>query len=113
MNQFGSYVTRTAFQLSLSKNMIVALEIVKAFDDGDRWFTARHKCGNHPFTGNNDFVTPIRALIHRGLAQHHEQIGDPDPNHRYYTLTDAGKLVYQLCVIAGLIIPTKVVEKAA
>ena len=112
--QFSQYVTRTAFQLSLSKNMIVALEIAKRFDEGDNWFAARYHAGNHPFTYNNDFVTPMRSLQTRGLIVHHDRPKDnTDSNWKYYTLTEAGHHVYALCVLAGLIVVPEAKEQAA
>lgn len=114
MNNFSQYVTRTAFQLSLSRNMIVALEIAKKFDEGDNWFAARYHAGEHPFTYNNDFVTPIRSLIHRGLVVHQERPKDNnDRDWKYYKLTEAGHHVYELCVLAGLIIVPEAKEQAA
>lgn len=120
-NTFAQYVTRTAFQLSLSKNMVVALEIVKAYNDGLDWFHART---SHPFTYNDNWATPIRALMHRGIALHHEKPAEYknwdyvtkmefDKTFRYYTLTEAGHHVYALCVLAGLIVVPEDKEKAA
>jgi len=124
MNNFSQYVTRTAFQLSLSKNMVVALEIAKAYDDGEDWFRARMRMGVNPFSHNNDFSTPIRCLIHRGLVEHHDRPVEFknwdrvtqmefDQKHRSYTLTEAGHHVYALCVLAGLIVVPEAKEKAA
>lgn len=125
MNNFSQYVTRTAFQLSLSKNMIVALEMAKEFHDGKDYFTTRLARGENPFSHNNDFCTPIRSLMHRGLVEHHdldksqlEGLGYFEQErvrkaHRSYTLTEAGHHVYALCVLAGLIVVPEAKEKAA
>ena len=120
MSNFASYVTRTAFQLSLSKNMIVALQICKDHEDTGSWRNAAENF----FTYNNNFCTPVQSLRNRGLVEHHDRPAEYktwdrvtqwefDKTHRSYTLTEAGKLVYQLCVLAGLIEERKSEQRAA
>lgn len=92
---FRKYVTSTAFSLSLSANMILALE---------------HLARDKPVgKGWNQFDRPIwsakDALIRRGLITN---IGSNGAD-----LTEAGKLVLRLCELAGLATPTVFMERAS
>ena len=91
-DQFRKYVTSTAFSLSLSANMVLALE---------------HLSRNQPIgKGWNEFDRPIwtakDALIRRGLITNISSNGAE--------LTEAGRLVLRLCEIAGLATPTVFME---
>ncbi len=104
MSDFASYVTRTAFQLSLSQDMIIGLQIAKAYED--------RRGRNFPDFGRS--VPALKAIQRRGLIEHHLPLGH-DPNYvgPAYTLTEAGKHVYALCQLAGLIPVETPVEAAA
>lgn len=92
---FRSYVTSTAFSLSLSANMIYALSVIES-------------CGRHS-NGWNEFARPIwlakDALLRRGLIKH---LGSEGAE-----LTEAGRLVLDLCRLAGLAQPAGSVRAAA
>lgn len=81
---FRQYVTSTAFSLSLSANMIGALEFIES-------------CGRHS-GGWSEFARPVwaakDALLRRGLIRH---LGSEGAE-----LTEAGRLVLELCRLAGL-----------
>lgn len=104
MNDFASYVTRTAFQLSLSQDMIMGMQLAKAYEQ---------KRGRIlPDFGR--IVPALKALIRRGLVEHHMPVGtSPDYTGPAYTMTEAGKHVYALCQLAGLIPYEDSQEKAA
>jgi hypothetical protein len=107
-NLFREHVTSTAFNLSLSKNMIAMLAWVasennpaddlKAAQDRphDEYMANRKRfvavCGRY------DTVTCGNALLRRGLIW--------SPYEKWpgiYCLTDAGKHVFELLRIAGLV----------
>lgn len=81
---FRGYVTSTAFSLSLSANMIYALSVIE-------------NCGLRHH-GWNEFQRPVwvakDALLRRGLITH---LGSEGAE-----LTEAGRLVLELCRMAGL-----------
>ena len=92
---FRKYVTSTAFSLSLSANMILALEHL-----------ARYRPVEN---GWAEFDRPVwcakDALIRRGLITNISSSG--------CDLTEAGKLVLRLCELAGLATPTVFMERAS
>lgn len=116
-NKFKDHTTNVAFHLTLSRNMVRALEIAHAY----------HHCKQQEaYYISQDFgrtVPSMKCLISRGLIEHHDIDGrlqtTPEQleayyKHRWYTLTPAGEAVYQLCVLAGLIIrPQQASNKAA
>lgn len=75
MNKFAEYVTGTAFDLKLSKNMVRALS---RFD--------------YAGTCVENFMT-VSSLRCRGLIEH---------RGNQWVLTEAGKLVVQLMKMAGV-----------
>lgn len=96
MNNFASYATSTSFSISLSRDMVMALQMVHAYHH--RQSTMRFDFGRS--------VPAMKAVIRRGLAEHHPRPEGPVTlDHQYYTLTEAGKHVYELCKLAGLIPP--------
>ena len=110
--RFQDYVTSTTFHLSLSRQMIQALMIAKCMHEG--------KESHHLDFGRS--VPALKSIIERGLIEHHDrpvEYKDWDfitqmefnQTHRWYTLTTAGQLVYQLLQEAGLI-PKEVVHLA-
>lgn len=91
--RFGDYVTSMAFNLSLSKAMILVLGQIA---------TNTHCTGRRDiyvaFGGHDTYVTSGRCLKDRGL------IYSPDKEHPgLYELTEAGALVVELLRVAGLI----------
>lgn len=93
---FGAHVQSVAFHLTLSRQMIDTLEIIRDLD----W--------SKPMGGGQDAISRIsrwvpaaRSLERRGLIFHDWREGWPK-NHAIYQLTTAGQLVCALCVEAGL-----------
>lgn len=89
---FAAHVTSTAFNLTLSKSMIIRLVMVANSDIVSNLYRA---------AGINDnAVEAGQALKRRGLVW--------SPNAEFpgiYSLTEAGKLVFELLKIAGLVEP--------
>jgi len=111
-NKFTEFSTGHALVIQLSKNMVRALELAKAYHDMDR-DGARNVSMNFSHT-----VPAMKALMRRGIVEHHDKPDDFlqwdrirqmdfEKNHRWYTLTPAGMAVFDLCVIAGLIAKPK------
>ena len=108
-----AYVTSSAFNLSLSRNMIAVLEEVAHNDHG----RARHRMDR------NNFVGPSRCLQERGLLVHRGKTvavhGYSEPSFAelegrseyssgitaYYRLTRAGWLAFDLLAEAGMVEP--------
>ncbi|MGD9883384.1 MAG: hypothetical protein AB7F22_28930 [Reyranella sp.] len=91
-NLFREHVQSVAFHLTLSRQMIDALQIVR---DTDEWV------GSGALSGFARWVPATRAIERRGLIFHDWREGWPK-HHRIYQLTKAGELVCELCVEAGL-----------
>jgi hypothetical protein len=116
-SKFQDHTTNTAFSLTLSRNMVRALELAQAYERGEDTYNISKDFGRS--------VPSMRCLVNRGLIEHHDYPDNWqslsvyeqrafDSHHKWYTLTQAGKLVYEMCVLAGLIIPVRVKkEKAA
>lgn len=102
---FSEYVTSTAFNLSLSKNMVAFLALVACednpCDDEKKARLGRNEAARKQYASRAGRYDPIgagRALLARGL------IWSPYENWPgVYCLTDAGRLVVQLLVVAGMI----------
>ena len=98
---FAAYATSTAFSISLSGNAVKALYMIyhSTLDE-------KILFGN----GTRDFfIGAFRSLERRGLAYYkasnkRDYMGVKRQNWNIfpYYLTDEGKLVYQLCLKAGL-----------
>lgn len=101
MSDFASYVTRTAFQLSLSQDMIMGLQIARAYE--------LKRGRQFPDFGRS--VPALKALIRRGLVEHHCPVGSNYVGPAY-TITEAGRHVYALCQLANLI-PAEASNEAA
>jgi hypothetical protein len=96
-HQFAAYVTSTAFNLSLSRSMIVCLVDIA---NNDEYAMGLRIAGLYETT-----VGTRRKLADRGL------IFAPDPKWPgRFELTEAGSLVVELLKVAGLI---EAKEKAA
>lgn len=106
--KFQDTATNVAFHLTLSRRMILALEMAREYSEGrcGRATEAMQKFGY--------FIPSVRSLIERGLVEHHDRPANWDKlttlekmiqerEHRWYTLTPAGKLVWEMCVLAGLV----------
>lgn len=115
---FSSKVTSVAFSLTLSRQMILALQICRHYSRG------KMDKGQDLNTDFSRFIPAVHAVMRRGLVEHHDKDPDylkwiPDKRseydrtHRYYTVTEAGEHIYQLCVLAGLIQETQSKRKAA
>lgn len=108
--KFSDATTNTAFNLTLSRRMVQALRMVEAYSRSET---------EEAYSFDFSFSVPsMRSLENRGLAQHHPRPESYtklssierrifDKENPFWTLTPAGKLVYELCQMAGLI-PMKV-----
>lgn len=115
---FRRYVTRVAFQLTLSEPMIAALKYVR--DDPGAWRNEeRFKKGSDYDriralnTGNTLFITEMKALERRGLVWW----DDPQPKkyptgHKSHKLTRIGELTCEMLVEAGMMPSQALPEKA-
>lgn len=95
MNRFANYVTSTAFNLSLSKNMIERLAAYRYPKYKDRVI---HNHGNG--------IAAIGALQRRGLVSH---ISDGQK----FIMTQEGSLVLDLCELAELLEESMMNDEAA
>lgn len=100
---FRAHVQSVAFHLTLSRQMIDALQIVR---DTDQWVNSG------ALSGFARWVPAARAIERRGLIFHDWRKGWPK-DHRIYQLTTAGELVCELCVEAGLMPARQRKRKAA
>ena len=93
---FREYVTSTAFNLSLSANMIMWLVHVKMAQQ--YWLGPNRK-----------FIVGLVGLKDRGLVTH-----NPDAKHNEpaWAITEAGEKVLELLIMAGLV-PEDNEEKSA
>ena len=83
--EFKEYVTNTAFNLSLSKNMVKTLVQIRDYDiEG--------------MLNNSHFVTSADRMVKRGLVIHDFKGIDKQS----WFLTTAGELVYKLICEAEL-----------
>lgn len=95
--KFSSYVTSTAFSLSLSKNMID--ELARAVeDDGYVWFNR----GTGLYGLERRGLVTVEAVPGQSRQTTHKWADGPTVRYKI-TATRAGKLSYLLCVEAGLI----------
>lgn len=95
-SRFANYVTNMAFNLSLSKGMIVCMAQIagaaKRFNSTPYWAVG----------APDDAVPSIRRLTERGLVF----AADPE-KPGLVEFTEAGKHVFELLKIAGLIVQLK------
>lgn len=103
---FSNYVQSVAFNLTLSKQMIAGLEMVR-----DYWIDARvlstlaNEKHKYPrLLQASHTYTIVQSLTRRGLIYHVPRPGPIESmdSHQAYKLTKAGQLVCQLLVEAGL-----------
>lgn len=107
-NDFQQATTGVAFQLQLSRNMIMVLADIGANppQEGVSYDASRvHQIAAG--MGSRDiWCTTMHALRRRGLILHHPdgvRDGKRLPGHVWYSLTDAGVHVLALCKLAGLV----------
>ena len=106
---FAGYVQSVAFNMTLSRNMVDMLGVVRdqqaaGYDSYSKIFedqgTRRSYVGGHS-------VPLFNSLMRRGLVIHNHWDGDvnnPAPKGwRYHELTRAGELMCELLVEAGLL----------
>lgn len=112
---FSNYLQSIAFNLTLSKQMIAGLQMIR-----DYWVDAVPM----PSMGSPNYKSPricqmshtytvVQSLTRRGLVYFipHPK-GDPLGNHQSWKLTTAGNLVCELLVEAGLMMSRTEVRKA-
>lgn len=115
-NQFKDYTTNLAFRLSLSKEMVYTMELIRNSYYNGGWYTGNESFGR--------FIPAVRCLISRGLVTHHDRpeaynTWDKDKQsefnkaHRYYQITEAGWAVMKLLELAELIKPSQQQENVA
>ena len=99
-SKFAAYSTGIAFNITLSKQMIMLL-----------WFIGDGKCDYNLYQvhrGLRDGIASGRSLLHRGL------VWSPDPEWPgRYEITEAGQHVLSLLRLAGLLETMPKIEKAA
>jgi hypothetical protein len=98
---FASHVTSIAFNLSLSKNMVVAMTDVAT---NANWARDTYRALGMP----SNFISGLRGLLERGL------VFAPDPQFPgRCEFTEAGKAVFALLQMAGLVqrIEAKIAER--
>lgn len=129
--KFADYATSTAFHVSLSRPMAMALWAidleerralaVPKGDDGVRRRLSDDDTRPHDHIMEahrqrevwaRNYVSCSKSLEHRGLVTFHDPTAtEPkwcgDPSHR---LTEAGRLVLQLCVLAMIVPPIEMVS---
>ena len=104
--ELRDHVTSVAFHLSLSQRMVATLVFLNEVCEHELPLYGRDAGG--PFTkGLEQWVSPVKSLIERGLVVHHfdkDHAGDrPDSGLRWhYSITTAGELVVGLLREAGI-----------
>ncbi len=111
---FAGYATRVAFNLNITRQMIIALREVEVYGPGHWTGTERSKIREEygPIGIHNPdrFVPAARGLVEKGLVEYNNfyktyKFGDPIPKSErwVYRLTPAGEHVMALLRIAGLV----------
>lgn len=113
-SQFASYVTSTAFSISLSRGMIDCLDFFVKNQDNPDWIRIAPAFSRN----RQDHLSPWRALERRGLVEFRgEDKGNVwEGGHWKYpawVLLPAGALMHDLLVEAGLVEARKKTKKAA
>lgn len=109
-SKFSNYVQSIAFNMTLSRQMIAGLDMVRNY-----WVDAIPL----PPMADTNYKSPrllqyshcvpmINALIRRGLVWHDYIPPSSAPRgHQFYKLTRAGELMHELLVEAGLLAPAR------
>lgn len=93
---FRAHVQSIAFHLTLSRQMIDTLQIIRDMD-----WTVTMGSERDAISRMSRWIPATKALERRGLLFHDWREGWPK-GHPIYQLTTAGELVCALCVEAGL-----------
>lgn len=109
---FRRYVTRVAFQLTLSEPMIAALKYCRDDPGHTSWTdSSNYKKGSDydmiRAVGDSRthlFIVEMKALERRGLV-FHNPTEKPEQGHVFHKLTRVGELTCELLVVAGLMMP--------
>jgi len=103
-NTFAEYVTSSAFNISLSSNMIACLTMT-ANDQ-----ISKEGADTFYFNGRNAYVQHVNGLMRRGLVEHNPILADHHGGPIAWSeitwtfrLTKAGELVFELLKEAGLV----------
>lgn len=108
---FANYSTRVSFNLTLTKTQVFYL-----WQIAERNFVSVHsgevKPGSPEMPRHDIFVPSVRGLIERGLVERND-LDEIGVGVWPYELTEAGKHVYELLKLAGLIQVTAPQQKAA
>jgi hypothetical protein len=111
--QFVEFVTNASFNLTLSKNMIAVMELI-AYGSTGSFIDGKDVPSLHQRGYADSYVPTANSLKRRGLVTH---IKPPDQNppfsHFPYQLTEAGRKVYELLVLAELVSEPKSQDEAA
>lgn len=104
MSMFSDYVTSCAFHLNLSRQMAQTMWLI---DKQERGGGDRDRITTVFEAASDNFIAAAKALSRRGLVEWHEppvkKDGYRDFSKPAHTLTQPGKLVLDLCVIAGVV----------
>lgn len=107
---FANSTTNIAFNLRLTKAQVAAMRLAYLYSMGEQSYAAAQDVRS--LTGIDRAVPAMKEICNRGLAEHHNVFGNP-PGHKWYTLTPAGILVYDMLALAGLLQPRQLLENAA
>lgn len=105
------HVTRTGFDLSLSKNHITTLFYIVLWSKDEKWHIRERP------PGRNLFVPSANGLLTRGLVTHNPHTGESASQQSklkfgdYWKLTEAGELVYRLLEISGIFYDLELVPR--
>lgn len=114
---FAGYVQSVAFNMTLSRNMVDMLGVVRdsqnaGYASYSQVFSDRGS--RRSYVGGHS-VPLFNSLMRRGLVIHNHWDGgvhNPSPKGwRYHELTRAGELMCELLVEAGLLAPAEPAEK--
>ena len=97
---FADNTTNIAFCLRLTKAQVAAMRLAYMYHIGGDVYNASDNVRS--VRGIDQGVPAMKNLRERGLIEHHPVTGHP-LNHRWYTLTPAGILVYDVLALAGLL----------
>lgn len=97
---FTDHATNIALHITLSRDMVRAMELAYHYH-----YSSPEARQLSSMFGRS--VPAMKALVRRGLVEH-------NPNGKpWYSFTPAGLLVWDLCVISGLVEVPSEQEKAA
>lgn len=110
MSLFAEYVTSCAFHLNLSRQAAQCLWLIDRHQRGGEAPYGHASGFKMTFGSHSDnFVPAVKSLERRGLVDHHEAKLNKKghrikaPGFFAHTLTQPGKLVLDLCVLASVV----------